>query len=87
MKIHELKTWPEFFEPILRGEKSFEIRIDDRGFMVGDRLLLLEWLPHTKKYTGRELLVGVKYIVQGFVGLTDGWVAMSISRLAATPLQ
>lgn len=87
MKVHELKTWPEFFEPILQGEKKFEIRLDDRGFRVGDHLKLWEWLPKSKSYTGRVILVKVDYIVSGFSGLTAGWVAMSISILGAAEHQ
>jgi hypothetical protein len=40
---HKLKTWPEFFKAILAGDKTFEIRKDDRGFKVGDTLRLLEF--------------------------------------------
>lgn len=87
MRVHELKTWPEFFEPILQGEKKFEIRLDDRGFRVGDHLQLWEWLPKSKSYTGRVILVKVDYIVQGFSGLKAGWVAMSISILGAAEHQ
>ena len=44
---HELKCWPEFFQPTLNGIKRFELRRDDRegGFQVGDELLLQEWIP------------------------------------------
>jgi len=46
---HELKTWPQFFQPILNGIKRFELRRDDRleSFQVGDELLLKEWDPAT----------------------------------------
>lgn len=90
MTIHELKTWSDFFGPLLRGEKSFEIRLDDRGFRVGDQLLLREWSRLREEYSGRQILVNVNYIIQGFPGLTDGWVAMSISPVPAetsTPLE
>jgi hypothetical protein len=78
MTVHKLKTWPEFFDAILSGEKTFEIRYDDRGYRAGDRLLLQEWRPQTKEYTGREMWLEVTYIIQGFEGLAPGWVAMSI---------
>ena len=43
---HEMKTWPEFFQPTLNGHKKFELRRDDRGgFQVGDQLLLKEFVP------------------------------------------
>jgi hypothetical protein len=42
-KIHELKCWPEFFEPALAGEKMFELRNDDRNFKVGDIVVLHEY--------------------------------------------
>ena len=46
-KRHELKCWPEFFQPTLNAHKRFELRRDDRpeGFQVGDELLLREWDP------------------------------------------
>jgi hypothetical protein len=42
---HDLKTWPEFFDAVDRGEKTFEVRRDDRGFQVGDTLVLERWQP------------------------------------------
>jgi hypothetical protein len=78
-KTHDLKTWPEFFQPIWDGHKTFEIRWDDRGFRVNDYLHLKEWYPASKEYTGRNILVTVEYIMNGGIfGLKDGWVAMSI---------
>ncbi len=44
-RTHELKTWPEMFAAVLSGEKTFEYRKDDRGFMVGDILKLMHWDP------------------------------------------
>lgn len=45
-RIHHLKSWPEPFAALKSGTKTFEIRKDDRGFMVGDVLCLEEWEPH-----------------------------------------
>lgn len=43
--VHELKVWPEFFDPLDRNEKTFEARRNDRGFKVGDILHLREFVP------------------------------------------
>lgn len=45
MKMHELKILPEYFEKVLDGSKTFELRKDDRGFNVGDILILREYIP------------------------------------------
>lgn len=42
---HELKTWPRYFDAVKRGDKSFEVRRDDRGYAVGDTLVLREFEP------------------------------------------
>ena len=51
----EKKTWPDFFEKILSGDKNFELRLADWECHVGDILVLKEWDPETKQYTGRQI--------------------------------
>ncbi len=62
MKITK-KCNTEYFEKILTGQKTFELRLNDFDINEGDTLLLKEWNPDTKSYTGRELEKKV-----GFVG-------------------
>ena len=88
MSEHELKCWPEFFSAILTGEKTFELRKDDRQppFRAGDVLWLREWRrltvkPTTGEYTGRDLRVTVTYVLSGF-GLEKDYVVMGF-RLPA----
>jgi Domain of unknown function (DUF3850) len=52
MRTHELKSWPRFFHPIVARERVHELRRNDRGYRVGDRLLLREYDPETDAYTG-----------------------------------
>lgn len=59
--IHELKTWPRFFQPLLDGIKKFELREDDRNFQVGDILNLREYIPETSDYSGRFIKFMVVY--------------------------
>jgi hypothetical protein len=51
-RTHELKSWPTFFGPVLAGTRTHELRRNDRGYAVGDTLLLREYDPVTKCYTG-----------------------------------
>ena len=51
----EKKIWPEYFELIKQGKKKYESRLADFDVDVGDTLVLREWDPETKEYTGREL--------------------------------
>ena len=36
MKLHELKIKEEYWNAILRGDKTFELRKNDRDYQVGD---------------------------------------------------
>jgi hypothetical protein len=81
---HELKTWPEFFVPVLDGRKTFEIRKNDRDFQVGDCLELYEWHPKVEAYTGRATVRYVSYITA--FGQYPGYVVMGLSTTRpATP--
>jgi ASC-1-like (ASCH) protein len=42
---HELKCRPEYFQRIAIGQKSFEVRKNDRNFQVGDIIILKEHDP------------------------------------------
>lgn len=63
IREHDLKIWPEFFEPVCEGIKRFEVRKNDRGIKVGDYLKLREWDPIAKDYSGREVRVKVLYML------------------------
>jgi Domain of unknown function (DUF3850) len=63
--IHELKVWPEFYEPLSRGDKTAELRYNDRNYQVGDILVLREWEPKTECYSGRVCKRRVSHVVHG----------------------
>ncbi|MBW3015929.1 DUF3850 domain-containing protein [Candidatus Woesearchaeota archaeon] len=60
----EKKTWPGLFQKVLDGEKDFEIRLADFNCSKGDILVLREWNPNTKEYTGRVIEKEVKFVVK-----------------------
>ena len=84
--IHELKTWAPYFEMMRSAVKSFELRKDDRGFKVGDILVLQEYEPgNPGRYTGRSVRVGVAWILRNAPewGLEDGYCIMQTELLGA----
>lgn len=92
MKHHELKTDPEVFAAVAAGDKTHEIRFNDRAFAIGDVLHLRETKYPGEEmragaplvYTGRHALREVSHIQTGY-GLVDGWVILSLKQ--GTPRQ
>ncbi len=60
----EKKVWPEYFQKILEGKKTYELRLADFECKEGDILVLMEWNPATKQFTGRALEKTVTYILK-----------------------
>lgn len=75
---HDLKCWPPWFQDVLEGRKTFEVRRDDRGYREGDTLLLREWEPTTAAYTGRSLRTKVTYLVRAVPGIPGDMVVMGV---------
>jgi hypothetical protein len=85
VQTHELKTWPRFFDEVLSGAKTFEARLDDRGFQVGDGLVLREWAPG-EGYTGRETRRVVSYVLRGGqFGIVSGHAVLALSQQGQVP--
>ena len=82
MTEHHLKTWPEFFGPLVTRVKKAEVRLDDRGFEVGDELVLEEWDPVAKTYTGRVQRRWISHVLRDSPGLAQGYVLLSFEALA-----
>ncbi len=88
-RLHILRTWPASFEAVLAEVKFHEIRVDDRGYAVGDILELREWdpaptaIPMHHGYTGRTVRVRVTFITPGGqCGLPVDICVMSIVKEA-----
>lgn len=84
MKVHELRTWPPFFEEVILRDKKFEVRKNDRDFQIGDVLVLREWQPDQTgdggRYTGRIAAARVTSILSGpILGIAEGWCVMGVS--------
>ena len=79
MNQHRLKTWPEQFRAVRNKDKRFEVRRDDRGFEVGDTLILCEFRPETEEYSGSEFGVRIIYKLEGGqFGIEEGYCVLGI---------
>ena len=58
----EKKIWPEYFQKILEGVKTYDLRLADFECEPGDILVLQEWDPQKEEYTGRVIEKKVTYI-------------------------
>ncbi len=78
---HQLKTYPEQFEAVRRGIKTFEYRLNDRDYKVGDILRLFEYLQKEEETTGQFIDVEVIYLLEGGnLGIPNNYVIMSIKQ-------
>lgn len=81
-KRHSLKAWPEFFEKLADGSKTFEARQCDRDFQVGDELELHEFSPVNGFADKPTLLRRISYILRGpSFGIERGWCVMSLQAI------
>jgi hypothetical protein len=76
-RVIELKINPKFFVPVATERKQFEIRKNDRDYMIGDTLMLREY--SNKEYTGRMVAAVVTYITD--YAQRDGYVVLGIIKV------
>ena len=60
----EKKIWPEYFEMIVQGKKTIELRLADFKLNKGDILILREYDLKTDSYTGREIKKKVQNLIK-----------------------
>lgn len=80
-EVHNIKIWPEFFRQVKSGNKPFEVRKNDRDYKVGDTLILEEYDPCKKVYTGAWIpeLITYKLDDQNFV--KEGFVILGMKEI------
>lgn len=79
MKIHELKLEKDFYDAVASGDKTFEIRENDRGYQKGDVLSLRAWdramCCYTEPYAPIRKVIS--YVLSGW-GLKEGVVCLGM---------
>lgn len=74
--LHELKILPEYYEEVKAGNKNFELRKNDRDYMVHDTIRLRAW---DGRYLDKAPLDRtIKYMLTNCpeYGLMDGYVIL-----------
>ena len=82
MITHTLKTVEPYFTAVRERQKNFELRVDDRGFRVGDIVRLMQFVGGslTGEYEDRI----ITYILRGYAGLSFGWCVLSLGEIEVT---
>ena len=79
--LHSLKTLPKYFKAVQSGEKTFEVRKDDRDFQVKDYINFEEW---DGEYKGNSFTRRITYILgrneDEKIYVPKGYVILGISR-------
>ena len=76
----EKKLWPQYFEEILKGNKTYELRLADWECNEGDTLVLKEWDPKTKEFTGRVLEKEVGHVLKIKPSKLPFWSAEDVEK-------
>lgn len=84
---HHIKTLPQYWDAVKRGDKTFEVRKDDRGFQKGDVLVLEKMTEsgayYDTDYHGNKRVIRrrITYILTGGqFGIQPGYVVMGIQE-------
>lgn len=81
MTTHDLKCLKQFMSRIQTGQKTFEIRKNDRDYQVGDVLRLHQYDPESKvqwNYEGRHLMITAEITYMTSAYQQDGYVVLGI---------
>lgn len=76
--IHYLKAERKYFILTWFDKKLFEIRYDDRGYQVGDGLVLEETYGDSSVKTVRHISAVIENIHKNLPGLKKGYVILII---------
>lgn len=77
-KLHELKLQKEFCDDVYNGIKTFEIRMNDRGYQKGDEIRFIP-VEHSLEidHPLRDCIFVITYVLNGW-GLKNGFVCLAI---------
>lgn len=60
----EKRVWPNYFDDLEDGKKTFDLRLADFECAEGDTIVFIEYDPCDQKETGRKLEKRVSYVLK-----------------------
>ena len=82
IRVHELKITKDYADSVYFGDKTFEVRLNDRGFQKGD---IVRFQPLSKsgasvdtRHPLYDKEYEITYVLGSFYGLAQGYVAFGI---------
>lgn len=90
-QTHTVKCWPTYFDAIRRGDKTFDVRRDDRGYQKGDVLELQRTQEPPYQYVVERDYLGkprhvlhrrITYVLTGGqFGIEPGYVVLGLAEM------
>lgn len=90
---HKLKTWPRYWDAVASGEKTFEVRRNDRAFQTGDVVVLEKFDPDRRAYEMDSYQINAKpksirkritFLLQGGqFGIEPGYCVLGLEDVAS----
>ena len=79
--IHTIKLREDFVDAILNGDKTFEVRLNDRGYQKGDtvKFSVVTAFGFGFYHPVNDIEFEITYVLSGW-GLKEGYVAFAIRR-------
>lgn len=82
---HKIKILESFADAVVRGDKTFEVRKNDRGYQKGDLVQFTVLYDSDKcemcSHPLMEQTYEITYVLSGW-GIEDGYVVFGIRKVA-----
>ena len=80
--VHELKIQEKFADAVYVGDKTFELRYNDRGYQKGDliKFTAVDEMSLKTYHPINYLLYEITYVINGW-GLKEEYVALAIREV------
>lgn len=80
LMVHDLKIEKKYYDRILSGEKTFEVRYNDRDYQTGDHLKLNVIPKNGDKCDYKPIIKGIAYIHSG-LGMQDNYIIIGLKDI------